>query len=103
MIKKVLTLAVIFACSFVFAQNAEIRIMGKDKKITTKQVALTKNADGSLRFKFSRNDIPKDARDMFNIKSGDTLVILCDKKKGMAIVKSEVVESTIDKAMPDFD
>jgi len=61
MIKKVLTFAVIFACSFVFAQNAEIRIMGKDKKITTKQVALTKNADGSLRFKFSRNDIPKDA------------------------------------------
>ena len=47
--------------------------------------------------------IPKEARDMFNIKSGDTVVILCDKKKGMAIVKSEVVESTIDKAMPDFD
>lgn len=47
--------------------------------------------------------IPKEARDMFNIKSGDSVVILCDKKKGMAIVKSEVVESTIDKAMPDFD
>ena len=47
--------------------------------------------------------IPKEARDMFNIKSGDSVVILCDKKKGMAIVKSEVVESTIDKSMPDFD
>ena len=47
--------------------------------------------------------IPKEARDMFNIKSGDSVVILCDKKKGMAIVKSDVVESTIDKAMPDFD
>ena len=47
--------------------------------------------------------IPKEARDMLNIKSGDSVVILCDKKKGMAIVKSDVVESTIDKSMPDFD
>ena len=34
--------------------------------------------------------IPKEARDMFGIKPGDTVVVLCDKKKGMAIVKSEV-------------
>ena len=47
--------------------------------------------------------IPKEARDMFNIKSGDTLVILCDKKKGMAIVKSEVLEGTIDKVMPEIN
>ena len=47
--------------------------------------------------------IPKEARDMFNIKSGDTLVILCDKKKGMAIVKSEVLESTMDKVMPEIN
>ena len=44
--------------------------------------------------------IPKEARDMFNIKSGDTVVVLCDKKKGMAIVKSEVIEDTMDKIMP---
>lgn len=44
--------------------------------------------------------IPKEARDMFNIKPGDSVVILCDKKKGMAVVKSEVFESTIDKVMP---
>ena len=47
--------------------------------------------------------IPKEARDMFNIKSGDTVVILCDKKKGMAIVKSEVLESAMDKAMPEIN
>lgn len=44
--------------------------------------------------------IPKPARDMFNINSGDTVVILCDKKKGMAIVKSDILENTIDKIMP---
>ena len=38
---------------------------------------------------------------MFDIKSGDTVVVLCDKKKGMAIVKSEVIEDTMDKIMPN--
>lgn len=37
--------------------------------------------------------IPKEARDMFSIKPGDSVVILCDKKKGMAIVKTEVFDS----------
>ena len=45
--------------------------------------------------------IPKEARDMFDIKPGDTVVVLCDKKKGMAIVKSDVLESTIEKIMPN--
>ena len=40
--------------------------------------------------------IPKEARNMFDIKPGDSLVILCDKKKGMAILKSDVIESNID-------
>ena len=40
--------------------------------------------------------IPKEAREMFDIKPGDSLVILCDKKKGMAILKSDVIESSID-------
>ena len=44
--------------------------------------------------------IPKEARDMFNINPGDSIVILCDKKKGMALVKSEILESTFDKIMP---
>ncbi len=47
--------------------------------------------------------IPKEARDMFEIVPGDCVVVLCDKKKGMAIVKSEVLESTIDKAMPEIN
>ena len=45
--------------------------------------------------------IPKDARDMFDIKPGDTVVFLCDKQKGMAIIKSEVLEDTMDKIMPN--
>lgn len=32
--------------------------------------------------------IPKQARDMFDIKPGDTLLILGDEKKGMAIPPS---------------
>ena len=43
--------------------------------------------------------IPKEARDMFDIKPGNTVVILCDKKKGMAIVKSEIFEDNMDKLM----
>ncbi len=45
--------------------------------------------------------IPKQARDMFGIEPGDTVVVLCDKKKGMAILKSDALEGTIDKIMPD--
>ena len=44
--------------------------------------------------------IPKEARDMFDIKSGCSVVILCDREKGMAIVKSDVLESTMDDIMP---
>ena len=40
--------------------------------------------------------IPKEARNMFNIKPGDSLVVLCDKKKGIAIVKSEIIEDVAD-------
>ncbi len=45
--------------------------------------------------------IPKEARDMFNIKPGDTVVVLCDKKKGMAILKTDALEGAIDKIMPE--
>ena len=37
--------------------------------------------------------IPKEARDMFDIKFGDSVVVLCDKKKGMAIVKTDVFDA----------
>ena len=35
--------------------------------------------------------IPKDARDMFNIKPGDSIIVLCEK--GIALVKSDVIEN----------
>lgn len=36
--------------------------------------------------------IPKEVRDMFDINPGDSVVLLCDKKKGIAILKSDVME-----------
>ena len=45
--------------------------------------------------------IPREARDMFNIKSGDSIVVLCDKNKGIALIKSEVFEDTIDKIIEE--
>ncbi len=44
--------------------------------------------------------IPKEARDMFNIKPGDSVVILCDKEKGMAVLKTDVIEDSFDNIMP---
>ena len=44
--------------------------------------------------------IPKEAREMFSINPGDSVVVLCDKKRGMAIVKSDVLEDKIEKIIP---
>ena len=35
--------------------------------------------------------VPKEAREMFNIKPGDTLMFLGDKDRGIALLKSEDV------------
>ena len=40
--------------------------------------------------------IPKEARDMFNIEPGDSIIVLCDKKKGIALIKSEAIEDVAD-------
>ena len=37
--------------------------------------------------------IPKEAREVFGIKSGDSLVVLGDVNKGLAVVKAEVFNS----------
>ena len=37
--------------------------------------------------------IPKEAREMFDIKEGDSLMVLGDKKRGIAIVKADDVYS----------
>lgn len=47
--------------------------------------------------------IPKEARDMFNIKAGDSIIVLCDKEKGIALVKSDVIEDLTDKILPKGD
>lgn len=43
--------------------------------------------------------IPKDVRDMFDIKPGDSIIVLCDKDKGMALVKSDTIEDLTDNIL----
>lgn len=43
--------------------------------------------------------IPKAARDMFDIQPGDSIIVLCDKKKGMALVKSDVISDLADNIL----
>ena len=43
--------------------------------------------------------IPKEARKMFDINSGDSVIVLCDKEKGMAIIKADIIESLTDKVL----
>lgn len=43
--------------------------------------------------------IPKEVRDMFDIKPGDSIIVLCDKEKGIALVKSDVIEDLTDKVL----
>ena len=34
--------------------------------------------------------LPKEAREMFDIKVGDTIMVLGDKEKGLAIMKADI-------------
>lgn len=48
--------------------------------------------------------IPKEARNMFGIEPGDSIIVLCDKKKGIALAKADVIESDLsDKIFPKGD
>lgn len=47
--------------------------------------------------------IPKEARDVFDIKSGDSLVVLGDRKKGIAIIKAEVFSDISNSVLGDND
>ena len=47
--------------------------------------------------------IPKEVRDMFEIKPGDTVVLLCDKEKGIALVKADVIQDYADKVLSKGD
>lgn len=44
--------------------------------------------------------IPKEARDMFGIKPGDSIIVLCDKTRGMALLKADTIEDLTDKIFP---
>lgn len=45
--------------------------------------------------------IPRDARKQYNIKPGDALLLLGDKK-GMALVKTEIFQNAIEQVMDDI-
>lgn len=47
--------------------------------------------------------IPKEAREMFDIKSGDSIIVLCDKEKGIALLKADAIEDLSDKVFPKGD
>ena len=42
--------------------------------------------------------IPRDARKMYGINSGDALIVLGDQR-GMALLKTEIIQNAIDQAM----
>ena len=43
--------------------------------------------------------IPKEIRNMFDIKPGDSVIVLSDKNKGIAIVKADFIEDLTDKVL----
>lgn len=44
--------------------------------------------------------IPVEARKMFDIKPGDSIIVLCDKEKGIALVKSDIIEDLTESVFP---
>ena len=42
--------------------------------------------------------IPKDARNVYDIKPGDALIMLGDER-GIALLKTEILQNAIDQAM----
>ncbi|MBQ1971231.1 MAG: AbrB/MazE/SpoVT family DNA-binding domain-containing protein [Treponema sp.] len=51
--------------------------------------------------------IPKTAREMFNLEPGDTIVLLADKKRGIALVQNDklmkIAESVFDETLPESE
>ena len=43
--------------------------------------------------------IPKEIRTMFDINPGDSVIVLCDKEKGIALLKADVIDSLTDKVL----
>lgn len=47
--------------------------------------------------------IPKDARDFFGIRSGDTLLILGDEKNGLLVTKPEILRDVAHRIFDEFE
>lgn len=47
--------------------------------------------------------IPAEARKMFGIVPGDSIIVLCDKERGIALVKPDVIEDLTDKLFDPQD
>ena len=47
--------------------------------------------------------IPKGVRDLFDIKPGDTLLVLADEKQGIAITKDDVLFRQFDAILSGED
>ena len=47
--------------------------------------------------------IPKEVREMFDIKPGDSVIVLCDKEKGIAMLKANAIEDLTDKVFSKGD
>ena len=43
--------------------------------------------------------IPKEIRNMFDINPGDSVIVLSDKEKGIALLKADVIDSLTDKLL----
>ncbi len=43
--------------------------------------------------------IPKEIRNMFDIKPGDSIIVLSDKERGIALLKADVIENLTDKVL----
>ena len=43
--------------------------------------------------------IPKEIRTMFDINPGDSVIVLCDNEKGIALLKADVIDSLTDKVL----
>ncbi len=41
--------------------------------------------------------IPKEAREVFGIEAGDSLLVLGDRNKGIAIVKTQIFDSAVEE------
>ncbi|MBR2444323.1 MAG: AbrB/MazE/SpoVT family DNA-binding domain-containing protein [Clostridia bacterium] len=43
--------------------------------------------------------IPKEIRNMFDINPGDSVIVLSDKEKGIALLKADIIDSLTDKVL----